>query len=214
MKTTPAYKCICQDCSNVFNINETMVNVINLDEDDCLIQFLTASLNKISCPYCDADFTYEIPMLIYSQKSGFALRVNPSVPSAPPSPDVKLPYFFKIFNLKYRQVTYHIEALEKVRIFKDGFDDKYIEFVKFNFFSDDDCTPMEDINLCYKSSDNEKLYFEKLDYNGKLIKEYEVLKSDVRECSFIPEPCSPAWVQINRYTIENYINKEEISCQD
>ncbi len=210
MKTTPAYTCICQDCGIVFDIDKVMVNVIDIDKDEeAFISFLSSSLNRVTCPHCFANFTYEIPMLIYSQRSGFAVKVDPYTPSSDVSLPTLLPYFFSMFNFKYRQVTYHIEALEKVRIFKDGLDDRYIEYIKLNFFSDDDATPMEDVNLCYKSSDNEKLYFEKLDYNGKLIKEFDVLKAKVKTCGFIDEPSVPSWQKINRYTVEDYIYKEE-----
>ena len=99
MKTTPAYTCICQDCNKVFIIDEVMVTVINLDDDkDTAIEFFSSSLNKISCPYCNANFTYEIPMLIFSLKDNFAIKVAPHLPALINSPPNMLPDFFKAFS--------------------------------------------------------------------------------------------------------------------
>ncbi len=209
MKTISAYRCICQDCNSVFNINRQMINVINFDEDkEASIDFLTSSLNRVTCPKCKAFFTYEIPMLVFSIKERFAIKVEPKY--SPKAQIIKphLPYFFSIFNFKYRQVSYFIEALEKVRIFKDFSDDRYIESVKLTFFSDEDATPMEDVNLCYKTSDSSYLYFEKLDYNGSLLKEFKISKNKIPDYFFSDEPQQPIWQKINRYTIKNHIKKE------
>ncbi len=209
MKSVSANRCICQDCNYIFNINREMINVINIDEDkDVFLDFLTASLNRVTCPKCKANFTYEIPMLIFSSQERFAIKVDPRFLPEDTSLKAYLPSFFQIFDFRYRQVSYYIEALEKVRMFKDALDDRYIEYVKLKFFSDEDASPMDDVNLCYKASDNEKFYFEKLDYNGFLLKEFEVLKSDARSCLFLDEPKCAIWQKINRYTIKDYIIKE------
>ena len=208
MKTVSAHRCVCQDCNSNFYINRQMINVINLDEDkDACVDFIKASVNRVTCPKCNANFTYEIPMLIFSCKDRFAIKVEPAFSPENSSEDF-LPGFFNIFDFKYRKVSYYIEALEKVRAFKDGLDDRYIEYVKLRFFSDEDATPMDDVNLCYKASDNNNLYFEKLDYNGFLLKDFQVLKDDVLPCIFSDEPQNPVWQQINRYTINDYIVKE------
>jgi len=79
MKKTLAYHCLCQDCDKFFQINRYMTNVINIDDDvDECIQLLSITLNSVKCPECGSSFSYEIPMLLFSNKHKFAIKVNPS----------------------------------------------------------------------------------------------------------------------------------------
>ena len=162
MKKTLAYHCLCQDCDKVFQINRYMTTVINIDEDvDECIQLLSTTLNCVKCPECGSVFSYEIPMLLFSNKHKFAIRVNPLLDSYEAYSGDEPPVFVSQFQYKYRDVAFQIEAVEKVRIFMAGLDDKMIEYIKLKNFKDEDATPFEEVNIVFESADNHHFYFSK-----------------------------------------------------
>ncbi len=207
MKKTLAYHCLCQDCDKIFQINRYMTNVINIDEDvDECIQLLSVTLNCVKCPECGSAFTYEIPMLLFSNKYKFAVKVNPSLDSYEFGIDDEPPCFLSKFKYKYREVAFQIEALEKVRIFMADLDDKLIEYIKLKTFEDEDATPFEDVNIVFESADEHSFFFAKMDSNNNIIARYEVERKVYGDINFNSE--FDKWQCINRYTINSYIEKE------
>ena len=207
MKKTLAYHCLCQDCDKFFQLNRYMTTVINIDEDvDECIQLLSVTLNCVKCPECGSAFSYEIPMLLFSNKHKFAIRVNPSLVAYEADSGDEPPVFLSQFQYKYREVTFQIEALEKVRIFMAGLDDKLIEYIKLKTFKDEDATPFEDVNIVFESADNHSFFFAKMDSNNNIIARYEVNRKEYDDICF--DDCLNRWQCINRYTINRYIKKE------
>ncbi len=206
-----AYNCICQNCEEVFILNKYMINVINLDDgSDDTLKFLSCSLNNVTCPYCCVNFTYEIPMLIFSNNHKFAIKVSPKEILYKSNEVCFIPNFIYDTGFKYREVNFFIEGLEKARIISDGLDDKYVEYLKYKLFKDDDAIPFYDVSLVYKSSDSCSIYFEKLDSNNNLLNEYTITKDSFNKfgkTKFAPD-IPKIWNVINRYTINEYIEKE------
>ena len=212
MKKTLAYHCLCQDCDKFFQINRYMTNVINIDDDvDECIQLLYITLNIVKCPECGSSFSYEIPMLLFSNKHKFAIKVNPSLDSYETYNGDEPPIFLSHFKYKYREVTFQIEALEKVRIFMADLDDKLIEYIKLKTFKDEDATPLEDVNIVFESADNHCFFFAKMDSNNNIVAHYEVERNEYSDIKFSNE--LNKWQCINRYTIDRY-RKGELICQN
>jgi len=207
MKKILAYHCLCQDCDKIFQINRYMTNVINVDDDvEEYIKLLSLTLNCVKCPECGSVFSYEIPMLIFSNKHKFAIKVNPLRDSYESGSNDELPALLSKFNYKYREVTFQIEAVEKLRIFMADLDDKLIEYIKLKTFKDEDATPFEDVNIIFESTDKRCLHFAKMDSNNNIIARYEVEHKNYDNVKFNDEPNK--WQYINRFTINKYIAKE------
>lgn len=203
MEKTPAHNCICQSCNKIFAVNQLMVCSFNFDKDEeTSDSFVSYSLNLVTCPHCHCSFPFEMPMVIYSEKHRFAIYVSPSFDISSKT-EIGLKRFIPN-SLRFRKCTYQAEAVEKAIIFKDGLDDRYIEYIKLCFFNDSDALPFDKINLIYKSCDDENYYFEKIDYNNNPLEKYIVSKSEAMKlCEGISfENEKYQWKVVNRKTIK------------
>lgn len=131
-----AFMAICQKCDKTFDIKFTVINSINVDFKGTQRQkLLNNNINRITCPHCGCDFTYERPFVAYSFENEFAILTDFKFHGG------KL-YFgrknlfdlFKYCNMKFRVVNYMCEVSEKYRIFNIGLDDYKIEYLKFKLF--------------------------------------------------------------------------------
>ncbi len=208
MEHVAAQNCICQSCRKIFPANKTMLCVINIDENDDLVtQFNAFEINSVTCPKCHNSFTFEIPTLVYSKSLGFAVYTasssNPEKGYSAKSIPTWLIYEYKTF----RKCMYLAEAVEKFRIFRDGLNDKHVEYLKLCLFSEHDTLPFDEINMIYSHMDESVLYFNKIDFNNNIISTYNVSKVDminlIQDVDFCDE--SNNWSTINRLTIRNYI---------
>ena len=208
MEQIAAHNCICQTCQKIFPVNDMMKCVLNLDEDSNLIDlFDSFQINRVVCPKCGNGFTFEIPMLVYSNTFRFAIYINPS-----PTPDKhycsKPVPTWLINDYKHlRKCMYLAEAVEKYRIFRDGFNDKNIEYLKFCIFPDSNALPFDEINLLYSHCNEFNLYFNKIDFNNNIIDTYTVPKSKIHKImqnTFFYED-ENNWQNINRLTIKDFI---------
>jgi len=131
-----AYRAICQKCKKSFNLDLIVVNSVNIDfAGHYREKLLNNSLNRVTCPHCKCNFTYERPHVAYSLKNKFAVICDFDF-------DEKvyccgnhhLFEMFKINNMKFRIVNYMCETSEKFRILLSGLDDIKIEYLKYKLF--------------------------------------------------------------------------------
>lgn len=201
------YDCLCQNCHIPFKNHAILHNCVNCDIKNTVFNdFMSLSLNEVSCPLCKTKFTYEIPMIVISLKHKFVIKVNPSA-FHNPIPTKQLPPF-RILppGFRFREVYFMIEAVEKANIFLQGFEDVYIEHFKSLNFADDEALPFDEVNVVYTHSDDLFHYFVKYDSDNNPTEFFKKHKNsaevDLNHFS------DNKWYFINRVTIKNLLEKE------
>lgn len=209
-----AFKGLCQECEKYFSLAERFCTVVNLDingfEKD---KFEDGSLNRVCCPFCNTEFTFELPMIVFSMNMKFACLIEPNINitginSLKAPPHILLPEGFK-----FRCVRYLEEAREKVRILKRGLDDVFIEYIKLISFNDEVALPFDERNIVFSSKNEDTYKFTQIDYNNKILQEFTIEFTD----SNIPDAViniknslsGKKWHKLDRISL-----KEELSCQN
>lgn len=196
-----AYDAICQECEKRFDISERFTTVVNLDiEGFEKNKFLNGSLNRTVCPFCKKEFTYEIPMIVFSLKLKFACLVMPNLNSQNIVELKNPPYHILPDNFCYRLVRYQIEALEKYRIFSLGLDDLQIEQFKLKNFSDDEAMPFDEKNIIFDSYNDRIIKFNQVDYNNDILNTYS-FDCDLPNTEY-NNFCRLKWLKIDRETLK------------
>lgn len=210
MSDIAVYNCICQNCNKMFPVNSYMTNVLDMDsEDEKLCSFLSGTLNNTTCPHCSSSFTYEIPMLVYSMKKKYAIKVSPAQ-NEKDFTEQRPPHFLFPYEFKYREVSFQIEAVEKARIFDAGLDDKIIEYIKFTSFGDEDALPFDEVNIIFDHKNNDDYHFVKINSDNQILNKYCISSPPLTDCVFSSEARSDKkWAVINRFTIINYTKEEK-----
>ena len=179
-----AFSALCQECNKRFQIAERFCTVVNLDiEGFEKEKFEDGSLNRIVCPLCNTEFTFEISMIVFSMNMNFACIIDQNIDtngtdSLKNPPSILLPEDFT-----FRCVRYMDEAREKLRIIKHGCDDFVIEYIKLMSFNDEDALPFNEVSLVFDSKEGEIYKFSKLNFNGEVLENYKIVFND----SDIPE---------------------------
>lgn len=201
----------CQECEKAFSIAQRFCTVVNLDiegfEKD---GFEDGSLNRITCPLCNTEFTYEIPMIVFSYEMRFACLVEPCARNSlvKEPPHIILPDGFM-----FRRVSYLAEAMEKYRIFKSGCDDCVIEYIKLLSFKDEEALPFDEKNIVFENKNADEYEFSQLDYNNRVLNKYKITfkGSDIADSliNFKNSLGGNRWHRIDRIIL-----KEELLCQN
>lgn len=173
MNTITITSCICQECSHHFKTEKDIITVIDTDNDlDILPLLLNYKLNLITCPSCNKTFTYETQMLIYSESKSYAIKVNPKNFVIQNKDPLNSLSFLTSDNFKYREVTFLIEAIEKILIFNDDYSDIDIEYLKHSVFKDNISGPIDKYNIIYSHTYNNKLCFLRLNSLNEILSGY------------------------------------------
>jgi len=197
-----ASECYCQSCRKLFHLNNQRIStVINMDIDGFeKTRFMNGTLNKIRCDKCNAEFTHETAMVVFSYKHKFAIYVNPHCEFDRCS-GLKAPNGLFPAGFAFREVNYLVEAREKTNIFLSGLSEFAVEKFKYENFSNEDATPFDEYNLVFASHTDNEYIFEKYDYNDNLITRYafsDDIKLNKAHCKM---SASDLWMKINRLTI-------------
>lgn len=209
-----AFSGICQECEKQFPMADRFCTVVNLDmegfEKD---KFLDGSLNRVCCPFCNTEFTFELPMIVLSGRKKFACLVDPNVDIKGIEAIKNPPYILFGDDFNFRCVRYMEEAREKIRILDSGCDDIVIEYIKLISFNDEDALPFDEVSLVFNSKKDDTYEFLKLDYNCRILDRFLV---DYKE-SDIPDVIKNMkysldgrkWHKADRISL-----KEELICQN
>ena len=152
----------CENCHEFFYRFVHITNVIDADKNDELGKSAVSGLvNRVVCPFCNAEFTYENPLVVYSNTSKIVCYADYHV----------LPLVCRDFTLltkitgcsdwNFRLCDFAMNASEKIRIFKDNLQDSIIEILKLNSLPEYRTMILEDEYITYDGKDDEKLYFSK-----------------------------------------------------
>lgn len=207
-----AFDAICQSCDKRFKIKERFSAVINLDiagfERD---GFLTGKLNRLKCPICGSEFTYEIPMIVFSMKKKFAILIEPNLTRGNLDKIKNPPHVILPDDFEFRAVRYLTEAKEKYDIYSYSLDDTVIEYIKLQSFSDDMAMPFNERNMVFVSYDDGIYTFYQVDYNDNILNTYHVEfeNNNIPEYILNMTKSHNSWLKIDREAL-----KEEIKCQN
>jgi len=209
-----AFNGLCQECTNHFSMAERFCTVVNLDtsgfEKD---KFIDGSLNRISCPLCNTEFTFEIPMIVFSLNMKFACFIDPGIDNNSNNLVKAPPYILLPKDFTFRCVRYLEEAREKERILKSGLDDVLVEYIKLISFKDEDALPFDERNIVFDSKDKNTYKFTQIDYNNQILQKFSIEFKDDNipdEIINIKNSLSgKKWHRIDRMSL-----KEELSCQN
>ncbi|MBO7288791.1 MAG: hypothetical protein J6V03_02205 [Clostridia bacterium] len=210
-----AFSALCQQCNKRFQIAERFCTTINLDiEGFEKEKFEDGSLNRIVCPYCNTEFTFEISMIVFSQNMKIACIVDQNIDTKEITSLKSPPYILFPEDFTYRCVRYIDEAREKLRIIKHGCDDFIIEYIKLMCFKDEDALPFNEVSLVFDSKEGEAYKFSKLNFNGEVLENYDIVFKD----SDIPEAVKnmkysqkgKKWHKLDRISLKEEIKNAKI----
>ncbi len=174
--------------------------VTYIDADDDTPDSMNAQsgiINRVRCPYCNTEFTYEIPLFIYSQANRYAIA------SAFDDEYVNVHSFelaskiSGMSNWKLRRCTFTMNSAEKLRIFKSGLDDGKTELLKLYTFENYRNMKLADEYIVFDCFDGDNLFFSHRDFTDAVLNKYKV---PISEYSLIYDtniPCGK-WVNIDR----------------
>ena len=207
-----SFNAICQECDKSFAISDRFCTVVNLDtegfEKD---EFIQGKLNRITCPHCNTEFTYEIPMIVFSLRMKFACLCMPNLESTDISRLKEPPYLLLPEDFIYKIVRYQIEAKEKYDIIKCGCDDRIIEYIKLVSFDDDTALPFDERNIIFVSKEGDKYIFNQTDYNNKVLQSYEIKfnQEDIPDY-VIKSKESRKWHKTDRISLKEEIKNAKV----
>lgn len=210
-----AFSALCQQCNKRFQISGRFSTVINLDiEGFEKNNFEDGSLNRITCPLCKTEFTFETELIAFSFDMKFACIVDQNIDSKKADSLKSPPCILLPDDFTFRCVRYLDEAREKHRIIKHGCDDFVIEYIKLKCFKDEDALPFNEVSLVFDSKKENIYKFSKLNYNGKILENYVIVFND----SDIPEAVKnmkqslkgKKWHKIDRITLKEEFKNAKI----
>lgn len=143
----PKSKTRCPGCHRLIGVIEPPVKNFDLTYNPELRkELLDGRINQAFCSSCKKVFRCETELLVFHEKHKYAILA-----AAREHGDVirGKSLLFSLFGhtqFRFRVVRYCIEAIEKVRIFEDGLDDRAVEWMKYQF-----CPPQ------VKSAQNQNL---------------------------------------------------------
>ncbi len=195
----------CEGCDKFFVYYTNIYSIVDADAKNELAKAAYSGIiNRITCPYCNTEFTYEGPLFIHSYINKFAVTAQ--------FPD----YYTNITSIdtagrisgfdtwKLRNCSFAMDASEKVRIFTCGLNDGTIEIVKLKTFANYSQMNLLDEYISFEALKGDILIFSHRDYTDKIIRMHEVSKSIYDKEAVICIP-NGRWMKIDRNWAMEYI---------
>ncbi len=173
---------LCENCYKYFVAYKNIRSQI--DADDPVIRAnltFDDALNRLTCPFCKKEFTYETDLLIHSFKDKFAIYSSYTKVFAHVANFRVAAEICGMSDWNFRLCTYSYEAYEKLRIFTAGLDDAKITALKLKTFPKYKDMNIKAEYISFEYSDDTNLHFTHRDFTGKIIENYSLCKSDYDE---------------------------------
>ena len=186
----PSYECaieaICEKCEKTFRINMTIFNSLNLDFSSSYSDnLLNNKLNRVTCPHCNVEFTYERPFIAYSMNNKFAIMADFHCTNTVSSFGRKYIFdLFKIDGMKFRIVNYLCEVSEKVRIFNAKLDDIKVEQLKVKHFGNEYFNDKSNKILLFKEICDNELVFHLYNDLDEVLDTFKIPYSEYEKCDY------------------------------
>ncbi len=141
-----SYECLCGEI-----IDQDFPVEYEFDRDDAVFRSIVeGEVLRLECPHCGAVHRLEEESLFRSRDRSLVLKLLPEhfrdqvrAGNYPPDPEIT------------RLVVGYPELVEKVLLWRDGFDDRIIEYLKYGFYIRNTAK----LTLTYAGVENGKLEF-------------------------------------------------------
>lgn len=170
---------MCENCDKFFVAYAHIQTEFDLDVPHKEISdSYEEKLNRITCPFCMQDFTYETDILFYSFINKFAVYCSCKKMFLEVANFRTAMKICGFDNWDFRVCTYSYEAFEKIRILTVGLDDAKINLLKAKKFPQYRNMNPKDEYISFESCDDTTLYFSHRDFTGKVLEKLSVCRED------------------------------------
>ena len=194
----------CQRCDNIFFAYVEVNDLFDADLDNDIISGI---VNRVECTDCDAEFTFETPIVIYSYIHKFIISTDCDVYPLPCRKFGLATQIAKSADWKFRTTSFTADAAEKIRIFKDKLCDGIIELLKIKHITEYKSLNLTEEYIVYENHDDTNIYFSKRDDCDNLLKTYTIpFRFYINETKIQKPIPTGDWIRVDR---EWAINKLE-----
>ena len=158
---------MCPSCSAEIVVSPTSVVTENTAQ---LHDLFKGILNKFQCTKCDGEFLYDTPIVYRDNEHRYVIYYHTS--STDDNLSEALAYMQEVYDNLFRDLSDNEKPIsrltlkrkdlvEKIKIHQHGYDDRLIEYIKYQLFqhSDNlDCASL-DLLFDFASSNSENLVF-------------------------------------------------------
>ena len=163
----PDSEILCEECDTYFFKYAFVQNEFDADADPSCMSGL---INRITCPSCKTEFTFETPILMYSHTNRFLLCSSFKNEQILNITSLKRALeITKCDKWRLRRCTYAMDAAEKARIFVLSLDDGKIELLKLKFFDDYKDMDLSDNYITFENITDDRLVFTYRDYKDNIL---------------------------------------------
>ncbi len=188
---------ICERCHGFFCSYGVMHSFVDADSLDTAVkEAYDGNLNKVTCPACGDSFTYESPLLIYSQNNKFAICSDFSDECLQNGSFNTIVSIGSMEDWKFRRCSFSMFGFEKLRIFKNNMDDTIIEQIKISHFPAYCKMEFDSEYIVYEKHNDKTLFFTHRDFTGKIIQTLSVPMSEYQNYNSFS--AVGRWQQANR----------------
>lgn len=133
MKRT-TFRTRCPGCRKLIAVIEPPITSFHLSySHELLQQVISGNFNQVFCTTCKKLFRHEVELFLFHEINEYAILADAREQKDIMRGNAELLQLFGHSQFRFRSVRFGIEAIEKVRIFEDGWDDRAIEFLKYDF---------------------------------------------------------------------------------
>lgn len=189
---------VCENCYKLYVGFNHIATYIDADSDTPDSRnIINGIINRVKCPYCNTEFTYEIPLFVFSQADCYAIA------SAFDDEYIDIHSFelashiSGMSNWKLRRCDFTMNSAEKLRIFRSGLDDAKIELLKLLMFDKYKNMELTEEYIVLDSFDGNNLLFSHRDFTDAVLNRYEVPISEYPLIYDTNIPCGK-WINIDR----------------
>lgn len=211
MKTfIPDNYIICEECYRLFF---SYVNIACIIDADSYVSYArsikTGRLNRVRCPYCKSEFTFETMVYMYSVKHSMAVIAGCN---ADPISTSRMPHLFKMLGMsdyRFRVVPYASCAAEKIRIAAEGLDDLKVELFKFRIFDNYKSMDPCDEYITFERVEGDFIIFTHREFKDNILAEYQIPMDKYLEYNpILPDIPKCTWFRGDKSWALNYYTEE------
>ena len=200
---------LCENCYKFFVSYTPLIFEIDADvKEDLMNDVQKGIINRVKCPYCNTEFTYEASVFIFSNCDKFVIT------SAYPDAFMNVGDFSlaakisKMDGWRFRRCQFFMDAAEKIRIFRSGLDDAKINLLKLKCFENYKSMELDDQYITFEYIKDNLFFFTHRDFTDRVLKELYVEKCDYDAFEFKPLKTGD-WITVDRDWTINYLEENK-----
>ncbi len=200
----PDGEILCEECDEYFFKYAFVTNVFDLDADPKCADGL---FNRIKCPRCDTEFTFETPILIFSNTKKLLISASVNNDGLINITSLKRALeISKSTDWTLRRCSFAMDAGEKIRIFNLGLDDTKVELVKLKCFDNYRNMDLTDNYITFENIADNKLVFTYRDFKDNILETRWVSLEEYESMPHFEVP-PQTWYTIDRDWAIDYMEE-------